>query len=100
MGGSHNDYTVASLDQHVVGLSPLVDPAEITLGSTAVNTLFYGGAFALCRIGVFVPSLTKIAVMFGVGIGLDSVITFAMLARFVRRAGAATSSRVPPLPLT
>ena len=59
--------------------------------SLIVNTLFYGGAFVLYRIGVFVPSLTKIAVMFGVGIGLDSVITFAMFARF-RRRGTTTAS--------
>jgi len=64
--------------------------------SLIVNTLFYGGAFVLYRIGVFVPSLTKIVVMFGVGIGLDSVIKSAMFAPFRRRAAATVSGRMPP----
>ena len=53
--------------------------------SLIVNTLFYGGAFLLYKTGVFFPDLTGIAVMFGLGIVFDSVITFIMYRRFVRR---------------
>jgi hypothetical protein len=53
--------------------------------SLIVNTVFYGGAFVLYRTGVYVPTLTAIAVMFGVGIAFDSLITLIMYRRFVRR---------------
>ena len=53
--------------------------------SLIVNTLFYGGAFLLYRAGVFSPTLLGIAIMFGLGIAIDSAITFVMFARFRRR---------------
>ncbi len=46
--------------------------------SLIVNILFFGTIFILFRQGIFVPSLNKIAVMFGIGIAVDSIITFAM----------------------
>jgi Na+-driven multidrug efflux pump len=52
--------------------------------SLIVNTLFYGGAFLLYRSGVFNPDLTGIAVMFGLGIALDSLITFFMYRGFMK----------------
>ena len=50
--------------------------------SLIVNILFYGGAFVLYRTGIFNPTLTAIAVMFGIGIAFDSIITFVMFAKF------------------
>ena len=53
--------------------------------SLIVNTVFYGSAFLLNRAGLFIPDLTGIAVMFGLGIFLDSIITFAMYQRFKKQ---------------
>ncbi len=46
--------------------------------SLIVNTVFYGGAYLLYLQGVFVPSLTSIAVLFGLGMTFDSVVTLIM----------------------
>lgn len=52
--------------------------------SLIVNTVFYGGAFVLYVTRVFEPTLIRIAIMFGIGIAFDSVITFVMFIRFRR----------------
>lgn len=52
--------------------------------SLIVNTLFYGAAFISYQLGWFVPSLNKIAIMFGLGITLDAAITW-LLYRMVRK---------------
>ena len=46
--------------------------------SLLVNTLFYGGMYIAYKTGLFVPSLERIAIMFGVGMAADSMITFVM----------------------
>lgn len=46
--------------------------------SLIVNSLFYGGSYVAYQIGWFVPSLDKIAIMFGLGIVMDSLITFGI----------------------
>ena len=46
--------------------------------SLIVNSVFYGSAFVLYRIGVFIPTLDRIAIMFGIGIALDAVITWVL----------------------
>lgn len=46
--------------------------------SLIVNSLFYGGAFAAYQAGWFVPTLDRIAVMFGLGITMDAIITFGL----------------------
>lgn len=43
--------------------------------SLIVNILFYGVAFVLYQVGIFVPTLERIAMMFGLGITLDAIIT-------------------------
>ena len=53
--------------------------------SLIVNTVFYGSAYLLYRAGVFTPTLVGIAIMFGLGIAMDSLITFVMFARFQSR---------------
>lgn len=52
--------------------------------SLLVNTVFYGGLFVLYQMGFYRPTLVGIAVMFGVGIAIDSAITFLMYRRFRR----------------
>jgi Na+-driven multidrug efflux pump len=46
--------------------------------SLLVNTIFYGGMYIAYKTGLFVPTLERIAIMFGVGMAVDSMITFAM----------------------
>ena len=53
--------------------------------SLLVNTLFYGTMFVLYRLAIFKPSLIGIAVMFGAGMAIDSVITFIMYWVLVKK---------------
>lgn len=46
--------------------------------SVTINILYYGSIYFLFRLGLFNPSLTKIIYMFGIGMALDSLITFIM----------------------
>lgn len=46
--------------------------------SLLVNTVYYGGMYIVYKTGLFVPSLERIAIMFGVGMAADSMITFVM----------------------
>ncbi len=46
--------------------------------SLIVNTLFYGCAFVLYQNGIFVPTLERIAIMFGLGITVDALITWGL----------------------
>lgn len=46
--------------------------------SLAVNTLFYGSAFVAYQLGWFEPTLEGIALMFGVGITFDAIITIGL----------------------
>ena len=43
--------------------------------SVVTNTIYYGGAFLLYLQGVWTPTLTGIALMFGIGIAFDSVVS-------------------------
>ncbi|RBW65494.1 multidrug transporter [Vibrionales bacterium C3R12] len=61
--------------------------------SLIVNSVFYGGAFMAYQIGWFEPSLNKIAIMFGLGITVDAVITFAIYV-MLRRQEQSTFSTV------
>lgn len=56
--------------------------------SLIVNTGFYGSAFMAYQMGWFVPSLDKIAIMFGLGITIDAIITAYLYYRL-------TKSRAP-----
>ncbi len=46
--------------------------------SIIINVLFYGVIFILFKIGLFIPTLDKIVIVFGTSMALDAVITFAM----------------------
>jgi hypothetical protein len=60
--------------------------------AVVVNALVYGIAFILYVTGVFEPTLTRIAVLFGIGIFLDSVITFALYFLVFRKKMAAVKN--------
>lgn len=53
--------------------------------SLLVNTIYYGGMYIAYKTGLFVPSLERIAIMFGVGMAADSMITFVMFWVLNRR---------------
>lgn len=53
--------------------------------SLAVNILFYGSAFVLYQFGIFIPTLTGIALMFGAGIVFDSIITVLLFGIYYRK---------------
>ena len=43
--------------------------------SVATNTIYYGGAFILYSMGIWIPTLTGIALLFGIGMAFDSVVS-------------------------
>ena len=49
------------------------------------NAVYYGIAFILYRAGIWTPSLTGIALLFGFGNIFDSVVSLALYKRFLRR---------------
>jgi len=53
--------------------------------SLIVNTIFYGSMYIAYKAGVFIPSLNGIAIMFGTGMAIDSVITFVMFIVLKRK---------------
>ncbi|KEQ15100.1 MATE family Na+-driven efflux transporter [Endozoicomonas numazuensis] len=55
--------------------------------SLIVNTVFYGGAYLLYLQSIFVPGLTSIAVLFGLGITFDALVTLGMYVRVKRQPG-------------
>ena len=54
--------------------------------SVVTNTVYYGAAFLLWRAGLWAPTLTGIAILFGVGTAFDSLVSFGayMYLRKVR----------------
>jgi Na+-driven multidrug efflux pump len=77
----------------IFALNNIVDSIFYGLGRTdlmlyqslIVNIFFYGGMFVAYRSGLFVPTLRAIALMFGIGMAIDSVITFTMFYLLRRR---------------
>ncbi|MEG1613827.1 MAG: multidrug transporter [Clostridia bacterium] len=55
--------------------------------SLIINIVFYGLMYILYVAGIFVPTLTSIALMFAGGTALDSVLTYFMFAFFVKKGG-------------
>lgn len=69
--------------------------------SIAVNSVFYGSLFMLWRMGIYQPTLMRIALMFAAGIAVDSLLTFGMFAWMLRRRGMTLfPSQSIPLPGT
>lgn len=90
--GIENPESITSLAWLMVGfyiifsLNNVIDSYFYGIGRTdlmlyqslIVNTLFYGCAFVLYQIGIFVPTLERIAIMFGLGITADALITWVL----------------------
>ena len=57
----------------------------LAIQSIITNIVVYGTAFALFEADVFEPSLIKIVFLFGIGITVDSFITFYLYYTFLRR---------------
>lgn len=57
----------------------------LAIQSIITNIVIYGVAFVLFETDVFEPSLTKIAILFGAGITMDSFLTFGLYYIFLRR---------------
>lgn len=53
--------------------------------SLVINIIFYGGAFVFYITGIYEPTLTKIAIMFAAGTALDSILTFFMYVRMLKK---------------
>ena len=53
--------------------------------SLIVNILFYGIAFILYQIGIFVPTLTSIAILFGLGIFFDMIPTVVLYVYLLKK---------------
>jgi Na+-driven multidrug efflux pump len=66
--------------------------------SLLVNSLFYGSAFLVYKLGWFIPRLDTIAIMFGLGITIDALITFA-LYRYIRHQENKKEIIYPRLPV-
>lgn len=53
--------------------------------SIVTNTIYYGIAFALYAAKVWTPTLTGIALLFGIGNAFDSVVSFAAYSHLLRK---------------
>ena len=53
--------------------------------SLIVNILFYGVAFILYQLGLFTPTLTSIAILFGLGIFIDMIPTVALYVYLLKK---------------
>lgn len=53
--------------------------------SLFVNGIFYGGAFILYLIGFFQPTLTSIALMFGIGLLIDAIPTVYLFQQLLKK---------------
>ena len=53
--------------------------------SVISNTVYYGGAFLLYRAGVWTPTLTGIALMFGFGMAFDSVVSWVAYCHLLKK---------------
>ena len=52
--------------------------------SIVVNIFFYGGAFILYRMGIFIPTLTSVALLFGLGIFADFIPTLILYRKLLK----------------
>ena len=56
----------------------------LAIQSIITNVSVYGTAFVLFKMDVFSPTLTTIALLFGTGIAVDSVVTFSMYNKLLK----------------
>lgn len=62
--------------------------------SIVTNTVYYGGAFVLYRAGIWVPSLTGIALLFGGGVAFDGVVSLAAYLHLLKKEGGRLGTRL------
>ena len=55
--------------------------------SVATNTVYYGIAFVCYAAGLWVPTLTGIALLFGIGNAFDSVVSLAAYVHLLKKRG-------------
>ena len=55
------------------------------LESVVTNTVYYGAAFVAYCLGLWTPTLTGIALLFGIGNAFDSLVSFGAFAWFLRK---------------
>ncbi len=53
--------------------------------SIATNSIYYGCAFILYSLDIFIPSLTNIALLFGFGIAFDSIVSFLAYLYLIKK---------------
>ena len=53
--------------------------------SVATNTVYYGIAFILYATGIWVPTLTGIALLFGIGNAFDSIVSLGAYVFLLRK---------------
>ena len=53
--------------------------------SVVTNTVYYGIAFALYAFGWWTPTLTGIALLFGIGNAFDSIVSFAAYLHLLKK---------------
>ena len=58
----------------------------LAVQSIITNVSVYGSAFVLFRMDVFSPTLTTIALLFGTGIAVDSIVTFSMYRNLIKES--------------
>jgi O-antigen/teichoic acid export membrane protein len=57
----------------------------LALQSIITNVTVHGTAFILFRMGIFDPTLMGIALLFGTGIFVDSIVTYVLYFRYLRQ---------------
>ena len=53
--------------------------------SIVTNCVYYGGAFVLYVTGVWAPTLTGIALLFGIGVAFDSVVSLVAYLYLIKK---------------
>lgn len=53
--------------------------------SVVTNTIYYGIAFVLYATGIWIPTLTGIALLFGIGNAFDSVVSLCAYVFLLRK---------------
>ena len=59
----------------------------LAIQSIITNVSVYGSAYILFQMDVFSPTLTSIALLFGTGIAVDSIVTFSMYRKLLKETG-------------
>jgi Na+-driven multidrug efflux pump len=55
--------------------------------SVVTNTVYYGIAFVLYKTGIWIPTLTGIALLFGIGNAFDSIVSLVAYRHLLKRSG-------------